>query len=140
MVSYSSRRHTRQLETKNLGKTNLKEISCGVAIGYYGTNSLELKLKQDDHGRLLVIEVKIDNTALVLINIHNAITETEQLQTLSNLSSILKSFNVSIKNIIFGGDFNLFLDICLDTNGKKAALNEKSTAYLIQIYRKLRSV
>ena len=129
---------------KRSGRTTLKEISffshgktnsCGVAIGYYGIKALELiQLKHDDNGRLLVIEVKIENTIFLLINIYNANTETEQLQTLSNLSNILKTFDdIHNKSIIFGGDFNLFLDICVDTNGKKNSLKKKSTAHLIQI-------
>ena len=83
---------------------------------------------------MLVIEVKIENTIFLLINIYNANTETGQLQTLSNLSNILKTFDdIHNKSIIFGGDFNLFLDICVDTNGKKTSLKKKSTAHLIQI-------
>ena len=83
---------------------------------------------------MLVIEVKIENTIFLLINIYNANTETEQRQTLSNLSNILKTFDdIHNKSIIFGGDFNLFLDICVDTNGKKNSLKKKSTAHLIQI-------
>ena len=93
-----------------------------------------IQLKHDDNGRLLVIEVKIENTISLLINIYNANTETEQLQTLSNFSNILKTFDdIHNKSIIFGGDFNLFLDICVDTNGEKNSLKKKSTPHLIQI-------
>ena len=39
------------------GKTN----SCGVAIGFVGTKALNiLNIKRDNLGRILVIEVKID--------------------------------------------------------------------------------
>ena len=78
------------------GKTN----SYGLAIGCYGI----FQLKHDDNRRLLVIEVKIENTIFLLINIYNANTETEQLQTLSNPSNILKTFDdIHNKSIIFGG-------------------------------------
>ena len=50
------------------GKTN----SCGVAIGYYGTKSFTL-LKQitDENGRILVLEVNINDEVYVLANLYN---------------------------------------------------------------------
>ena len=54
------------------GKTN----SCGVAIGFVGTKALNiLNIKRDYLRRILVIEVKIDDSVFVLINIYNANTE-----------------------------------------------------------------
>ena len=53
------------------GKTN----SCGVAIGFVGKKALNiLNIKRDNLGRILVIEVKIDDSVFVLINIYNANT------------------------------------------------------------------
>ena len=50
------------------GKTN----SCGVAIGFLGTKAFNiLNIKRDNFGRILVIEVKIDDSVFVLINIYN---------------------------------------------------------------------
>ena len=64
------------------GKTN----SCGIAIGFVGTKALNiLNIKRDDLGRILVIEVKTDDSVFVLINIYNANTESEQLLTLNDL-------------------------------------------------------
>ena len=64
------------------GKTN----SCGVAIGFVGTKALNiLNIRRDNLGRILVIEVKIDDSVFVLINICNDNTESEQLHTLTIL-------------------------------------------------------
>ena len=51
------------------GKTN----SCGVAIDFVGTKALNiLNIKRDNLGPILVIDVKIDDSVFVLINIYNA--------------------------------------------------------------------
>ena len=53
------------------GKTN----SCGVAIGFVGKRSLNiLNIKRDNLGRILVIEVTIDDSVFKLISIYNANT------------------------------------------------------------------
>ena len=71
------------------GKIN----SCVVAIKFVGTKALNiLNIKRDNLGRILVIEVKIDNSVFVLINIYNANTEPEQLHTLNDLINILEIF------------------------------------------------
>ena len=51
------------------GKTN----SCGVAIGFVGKKVLNiLNIKRDNLGCILVIEVKLDDSYFVLINMYNA--------------------------------------------------------------------
>ena len=71
------------------GKTN----SCGVAIGIVGTKALNiLNIRRDNLGRILVIEVKIDDSVSVLINIYNSNTESEQLHALNDLINILETF------------------------------------------------
>ena len=53
------------------GKTN----SCSVAVGFVGKRALNiLNIKRDNLGRILVIEVKIDDSVFKLINIYNANT------------------------------------------------------------------
>ena len=71
------------------GKIN----SCRVAIGFVGTKTLNiLKIKRDNLGRILVIEVRVDDSVFVLINIYNANTESERLHTLNDLINILETF------------------------------------------------
>ena len=45
--------------------------------------------KSDKSGRILLVEATIDDTVFVLINIYNANTEFEQLESLSDLVSII---------------------------------------------------
>ena len=59
------------------GKTN----SCRVAIGFYGSKTVEQTNKIDKSGRNLLVETTIDAAVFVLINIYNANTEFEQLET-----------------------------------------------------------
>ena len=116
------------------GKTN----SCGVAIGYYGKKSVELLNNfNDKSGRVLVIEVKIDNEVLLLINLYRANTENEQLNTLSDLSNMLEKIDdINNKSIVFGGDLNLFFEVKLEAQGGNPVLKKKSLAKLIQIKEK----
>ena len=54
------------------GKTN----SCGVAIGYIGNNKVDvLDKKIDKNGRILILDVMVDETNFVLVNIYNPNTE-----------------------------------------------------------------
>ena len=68
------------------GKIN----SCGVTIGFVGTNILNVK--RDNLGRILVIEVKIDDSVFVYINVYNANIEPEQMHTVNNLINVLETF------------------------------------------------
>ena len=116
------------------GKTN----SCGVAIGFYGSKTIEQINKiSDKSGRILLVEATVDDTVFVLINIYNANTESEQLETLLDLVSIIdKVKDIQSKNIVLGGDFNVIFDISLESLGGNPCLKKKSIAKLIQIKEK----
>ena len=113
------------------GKTN----SCGVAIGFVGTKALNiLNTKRDDLGRILAIEVKIDDSVFVLIDIYNANTESEQLLTLNDLINILETFeDIQEKSVVLGGDFNRIFNPYLDSEGGKLVIKRGTMAKLIQI-------
>ena len=97
---------------KNNYFSHSKTNYCRVAIGYYGKKSFNFLNKfKDKLGRILFIEVKIENEVLLLINLYNASTENEQLSTLSDLSNMLdKIDDISNKRIVFEGDLNLFFE------------------------------
>ena len=82
------------------GKTN----SCGVAIEYVGSKSFVLTNQTaDKSGRLLLIEVIVDDVKFVLINIYNCNTESQQLLTSIELHKILQNVDdIGNKNIIIG--------------------------------------
>ena len=113
------------------GKTN----SCGVAIGYVGNKPCSLISQiKDDHGRLLVLEVKIDSEILILINIYNANTESEQLSTLTQLNDMLINVkNIKNKNIILGGNFNMHFDSKLEAKGRKPVLKKQSIVKMVEL-------
>ena len=55
----------------------------------------------DKSGRILLAEATIDDTVFLLINIYNTNTESEQLETLSDLVSIInKVKDIQSKNIV----------------------------------------
>ena len=107
--------------------------SCGIAIVFLGSKSLEVvKTKNDDQGRILILDVNICDKELLLVNLYNANTEKEQLDTLTKLSEMLNSIpNIINKNVILGGDFSLFFNTSLETQGENPILKKKSLAKLI---------
>ena len=93
-----------------------------------------LNIKRDNLGHILVIEVKIDDSIFVLINIYNANTESEQLHTLNDLTNILETFkDIQNKSVVLGGDFNVILNPSLDSEGGKPVIKKRTIAKLIQI-------
>ena len=69
--------------------------SCGVAIGFtsftsFGFTSFEASnKKQDGSSRIKILDVKVSDNGFLLINLYNANTESEQLNTLSTLCDLL---------------------------------------------------
>ena len=65
--------------------------------------------ENDKAGRFLIIEAKVGNENFLLFNLYDANTESEQLSTLYDLINMLEKINdVADKNVVLGGDFNLF--------------------------------
>ena len=102
-----------------------------------GTKALNiLNIKCDNLGRILIIEVRIDDSIFVLINIYNANTEPEQLHT--DLLNILETFKgKQNKNVVLGGDFKVVLNPSLDSEGGKPVFKKQTTAKLIQVIKNL---
>ena len=106
------------------GKTN----SCG-------TKALNiLNIRSDNLGRILVIEVRIDDSVFVLINIYNANTESGWLHTLNDLINILETFeDIRDKSVVLVGEFNVTFNPSLDSEGGKSVIKNRTIAKLIQI-------
>ena len=107
---------------------------CGALVGFYGNINYSVKKKlSDNSGRILVLDVTIDGTKYLLINLYNGKTETEQFKILESLSKILKDFqDLSEKNITFAGDFNLFFDQ-LESAAGNPILKELAVSKLIEL-------
>ena len=80
----------------------------------------------------MVIEVKIDDSVFVLINIYNANTDSEQLHTLNDLINILEtSEDIQDKSVVLGGDLNVIFNPFLDSEGGKPGIKKKTIAKLM---------
>ena len=113
------------------GKTN----SCGVVIAFYGNINYSVQKQLIDiEGRILILEVEIENENYLLINLYNANTETEQLKTLNILSTLLEQIqNIGEKSIILGGDFNFYFNEKLETSGGSPLLKKHSISNFLEI-------
>ena len=111
------------------GKTN----SCGVAVGFCRSKKIkQINKTSDKSGTVLLVEATTDDMIFVLINICNTNTESEQLETLSDLVSIIdKVKDIQSKNIVLGGDFNVIFNISLESLRENPCLKKKSIAKLI---------
>ena len=96
------------------GKSNL----CGILIGFSGNKTFTVKKHLcDENGRILILETLIE---FILINLYNANTVGEQIKIFNELNTMQQ--NLVVKNTIFAGDFNLFLNCSLDSKGGSASL------------------
>ena len=60
---------------------------------------------------ILILGVQVVDVAFLLINLYNTNQECEQHNVSTILCNILSNTtDLHCKNIIFGGDFNVFLD------------------------------
>ena len=66
----------------------------------------------DKNGRLLLLDVTINEQNFILVNLYTAKTEENQVNIINELTEMLKSvYNISAKQIILGADFNLILSL-----------------------------
>ena len=112
------------------GTTN----SCGVMIGFTPTKKISVsKVSKDNNGRILIVEVTIEDSAFLIINLYNANTEPEQIKTFCELDKLLDDFLLDeSKNIIMVGDLNLFFDSSLEASGGSPTLKKKSISNFLQ--------
>ena len=82
------------------GETHGTTNSCSVAIAFLSSKSLEIvETKNNDQSRILKLDIKICDKEVIRINLYNANTEKEQLDTLTKLSEMVKSIpNILNKN------------------------------------------
>ena len=67
--------------------------SCGVMIGYLGSKKIKVnRVKNDNQGRILIVDADIDEEIFVMINPYNTNTETEQIKTIYALDLLLDDF------------------------------------------------
>ena len=102
---------------------------------FYGKANVVVKNQfNNDNGRTLILEVTIDDTEYLLVNVYKTNIEQEQLTALQNLSVMLENFDSFCSNIlIFAGDFNLFFSKKLECKGSDPYLKKHSVRHIIKI-------
>ena len=107
--------------------------STGVLIAF--REGLDVKTEAtftDNCGRLLILKAKIQDNPVILVNYHAPNEEGAQLRVLSEVNSILDKFVLESNSaFIWGGDFNLYFDIALETDGGNPKLKIKSLSKLL---------
>ena len=84
------------------GKTN----SCDVLTTYFGKETFNVKKQETDkEGRILILDVSVNDSEYILINLYNANTEKEQINVFSNMFALLKKFDINPKKHNYGGRF-----------------------------------
>ena len=69
--------------------------SCSVIIGYLGNKKFSInKICKENNGRVLIIEAEIEAETFSLLNLYNSNSDTEQLQTLSDVDLPLSEFSL----------------------------------------------
>ena len=91
--------------------------SCGILICFIGSKKLFIRSKLSvNDGRILILDVDIDDKDLILINLYHPNTKVELLKTLSKLTEILTKLHLTKNNtIICAVDFNLIFNIKLES-------------------------
>ena len=125
---YLMKRGSRMSLKENFFFSQGHSSSCGVAIGLLGNMNFNVLNKiQDNDGRILVLDVQVDDTTFLLINLYNANKECEQLNVLTTLCNFLSNISdLHCKNIIIGGDFNVFFDTNYEAQGGNPTLKKVS--------------
>ena len=100
--------------------------SRGALIAYLGSKSFIVKNKRnDDAGRILILDISIDDTDCILVNIYDANTDTEQIKVLNDLHLFLYMLDIHQNSlVILAADFNIFHDTTLEAEWDSPCLKK----------------
>ena len=104
--------------------------SRGVLIAFREGLSFQIENEiKDRNGRILILQVTIQGSNYILINIYSANTEQQQLTVLNQLDEFLDTIEINKDTqILMGGDLNFIHDLLLDADGEKPSLKLMSIA------------
>ena len=63
------------------------------------------KQETDKEGHILILDVSVNDSEYILINLYNANTEKEQINVFSNMFTLLKNFDINPKKHNYGERF-----------------------------------
>ena len=109
--------------------------STGVFIAFREHLNYEnLAEYAHDGGNYLIIHSLIQDMPMVLANYYAPNAENEQVKVLIQIKNILDNLEISQDtSVILGGDFNLFFEKSLDTDGGNRSVKTKSLSKLQEI-------
>ena len=65
-------------------------------ITFFGKNKISVNSQTNDkNGQILILDVTIDGSEYILVNIYNANIESEQLKVLNDLNELMKKVNIT---------------------------------------------
>ena len=106
-------------------------------IGHLGGKTIKVnRIKNDNQGRILIVNADIDEETFVLINLYNANTEMQQIKTVCELDQLLCGFflDSNKRNSNWRGIF-VCSSICspftLSKISKQSALKSPESLFLI---------
>lgn len=104
----------------------------GVAILLGEKLDINTHLKiVDEKGRYIILNVNIQGTEILLINIYQPNDEKGQVETLHEIISEVNKLDLQADTpIIWGGDFNAIFDTNLDASGDNPSLKVKTLEVL----------
>ena len=107
-------------------------------IGYLGNKKFSVnKICKNKTGRGLIIEADIETEIIILLNVYNSNSETEQLQILSDVDLLLSDSSLDhTKTIVFAGDFHLFFNQKIEATSGNPVLKKNSISKVLQIIEK----
>ena len=118
-TAYDEKRWQGDLKGKIFFSHGLRN-SRGVAIGFLGNMNFNVLNKIQYKDSIF------DDAAFLLISLYNANKECEQLNVLTTLCNFLSNITgLHCKNIIFGGDFNVFFDTNYEAQGGNPTLKKR---------------
>ena len=104
--------------------------SRGVLIAFREGLSFQIENEiKDKNGCILILQVNIQGSNYILINIYNANTEQQQLTVLNQLDEFLDTIEINRDTqILLGSDLHFIHDLLLDADGGKPSLKLMSIA------------
>ena len=117
------------------GSNDSRAVLIAFREGLHFTVEKEM---QDSKGRILMLKSVIQSSKYLLINLYNANTEQQQVNTLKEVSSMLDQIDLDSEyKLIWGGDFNFYFDLRSEADGGKPSIKLMSLAKFESIKQKL---
>ena len=103
--------------------SHCRGVSVLFCDGFVGT---VLKKYESKDGRILIVDVKINDDMIHIVTVYAPNTETDRISFYENLSEIIVKQCDNLNNVILGGDFNT----CLTKNDRYPTTNHNDKSII----------